>query len=298
MIVPMNESLSSLSNDLADVVDALAPKVVQVQGHRAPVSGVVYSPGAVLTNARALGRGDGLQVRRHDGTTLGAELQGWDPATGLALLRVNDLNTDPLQVAEGQPRVGHLALAIARSWSNAVTASIGIVSVIGGPLRTGRGRSIEQVIRTTAPMHDGFAGGAFADVTGRLLGVATAAAIRGLGVIIPASIAWKTAEDLREHGRIRRGYLGIASQPVRLGGREGRDHALLVIEVKEGSPAAAAGLLVGDVMLDFDGRAVESPEDLLELLDADRVGQKVALRLLRGDRALELEAIVGDRSAN
>jgi len=82
-------------------------------------------------------------------------------------------------------RVGHLALAVARSWSNVVTASAGIVSVIGGPLPTGRRRAIDQVIRTTAPMHDGFAGGAFLDTSGGLIGIATAAAIRGLGVVIP-----------------------------------------------------------------------------------------------------------------
>ena len=93
----------------------------------------------------------------------------------------------------GRPRVGQLAVAVARSWSNNVTASAGIVSIIGGPLATGRRRSIEEVIRTTAPMHDGFAGGAFLGPDGGLLGIATAAAIRGLGVVIPAKIAWASA---------------------------------------------------------------------------------------------------------
>src|SRR5207245_8739231 len=125
----------------------------------------------------------------------------------------------------GRPaRVGHLAMAGARAWSNAVTASAGIVSVIGGPLPTGRGRAIDEVIRTTAPMHDGFAGGAFVDTAGRATGIATAAEIRGLGVIIPAAIAWKTAATLLEHGRVKRGYLGLAGQPVRLTERQrGRD---------------------------------------------------------------------------
>src|SRR5260370_729398 len=146
----------------------------------------------VITNAWALGRADGLRVRTHDGRPLDAQLHGWDPATGLALLKVPGLDAAPLATGENV-RVGNLAIAIARSWSNSVTASIGIVSVIGGPLRTGRGRSIDEVIRTTAPMHEGFAGGAFIDVSGKLIGIATAAAIRGLGVIIPAAIAWKTA---------------------------------------------------------------------------------------------------------
>jgi S1-C subfamily serine protease len=302
MMTAMNDSLQTLSNQMADVVAAIAPKVVQVQGHRAPVSGVVHSSDAVLTNARALGREDGLRVRKDDGTILSAELQGWDPATGLALLRVSDLGVEPIAIAADPARVGNLALAVARSWSNAVTASIGIVSVIGGPLRTGRGRSIDEVIRTSAPMHDGFAGGAFADMDGRLVGVATATSIRGLGVIIPASIAWKTGHDLQQHGRVRRGFLGIASQPVRLGGRqeeiEGRDQALLVVAVQEDSPAAAAGLLVGDLIVAFDGQPVESPQDLLELLAEDRVGKDVVIRILRGDRATDLTTSVGERPVN
>ena len=111
-------------------------------------------------------------------------------------------------------RVGHLGLALARSWSNAITASAGIVSIIGGPLHTGRGRSIDQIFRTNAPMHDGFAGGAFLDSSGGLIGVATATSIRGLGVVIPAATAWNAAASALEHGRIKRGYLGIAGQPV------------------------------------------------------------------------------------
>src|SRR5260221_11219720 len=178
--------LTSFSNQFADVVAAAVPSVVQVQGRRRPASGLVYADNVVLTTVRSLGRGDGLHVRRDDGRTLDAELAGWDPTTSLAVLRVAGLETRPIAPATSPARVGHLALAVARSWSNAVTASAGIVSVIGGPLRTGHRRAIDQRIRTNAPMHDGFAGGAFLSASGGLLGVATAAAIRGLGVIIPA----------------------------------------------------------------------------------------------------------------
>src|SRR5881397_1719435 len=206
--VMTNDLLSTFSNQLADAVAAAAPSVVQVQGRRRPASGVVYGTDVVLTTVRALGREDGLHVRTHDGRDLEAELAGWDPATGLAVVRAAGLNVAAVGVADRPARVGHLAIAVARSWSNAVTASAGLVSVIGGPLPTGRGRAIDEVIRTTAPMHDGFAGGAFIDTTGRAIGIATAAEIRGLGVVIPASIAWKTAAALLEHGRVRRGYLG------------------------------------------------------------------------------------------
>jgi S1-C subfamily serine protease len=296
-----NDLLTSFSTQLADVVAAAAPSVVQVQGRRRPASGLVYADGVVLTTVRALGREDNLQARRHDGRALAAELAGWDPTTGLAVLRVAGLDTPPIALAGAPARVGHLALAVARSWSNVVTASAGIVSVIGGPLPTGRRRAIDEVIRTTAPMHDGFAGGAFLDTSGGLLGIATAAAIRGSGVVIPASIAWKTAATVLEHGSLKRGYLGIAGQPVTLPdtqrGANGPTDGLLIVGVTSGSPASAAGVLVGDVILAFDGHPVESPEDLLDLLAGDRVGRQLTIHALRGGAAIDLAVIVGERPA-
>jgi S1-C subfamily serine protease len=203
--------------------------------------------------------------------------------------------------ATGPARVGHLALAIARSWSNALTVTAGVVAVIGGPLRTGRGRAIERVIRTTAPMHDGFAGGAFVDVTGALVGIATAAEIRGLGVIIPADIALSIADSLVQHGSTKRGYLGLAGQPVRLTDRQRGTteytHALLIVAVSDNSPADAAGLLVGDVMVAFDGRPVQSPVDLLELLHGKPAGQTVAIRILRGGAPVDVTVTIGEKPA-
>ena len=294
--------LTTFSDQLADAVSAASPSVVQVQGRRRPASGLVFADGVVLTTVRALGREDSLHVRRDDGRTLDAELAGWDPTTSLAVLRVAGLDTPPLVPSAAAPRVGHLALAVARSWSNIITASAGIVSVIGGPLPTGRRRSIDQVIRTTAPMHDGFAGGAFLDTAGGLLGIATSTTIRGTGVVIPAAIAWKTAATVLEHGSLKRGYLGIAGQPVALPegqrGADGREHALLVVGVTAGSPAASAGLLVGDVLLEFDGHHLSAPEDLLDLLLSDRVGKSVGLKVLRGGAQASLTVAVGERPAN
>ena len=195
-----NDYATMMSTALADAVERAAPAVVQVQGRRRPASGLVYAREVVLTMTRALGREDGLHVRDHSGQVFDAQLAGWDPATSLAVLRVPGLSATPIPVGQTAPRVGNLAIAIARSWSNSVTASAGIVSVIAGPLPTGRRRAIEQVLRTTAPMHEGFAGGAFIDTSGALVGVTTAAEIRGLGVVIPASIALPTAAS---HPRAR-----------------------------------------------------------------------------------------------
>jgi S1-C subfamily serine protease len=148
-------------------------------------------------------------------------------------------------------------------------------------------------------MHDGFAGGAFLDTSGALIGIATSTAIRGLGVVIPAAIAWKTAATVLQHGRLKRGYLGVAGQRAALTDDQQRalerEAGLLVVGITGGSPAATAHLLVGDILLDFDGHPIDSPEDLLDLLLGDRVGRSVQIRVLRGGTAVDLPIVVGER---
>jgi S1-C subfamily serine protease len=293
--------LTQISNQLADAVSGAAPSVVQVHGRRRPASGLVYAHQIVLTTMNALKREDGLQVRRPDGQAIDAELLGWDPATGLAVLRANGLDAPPLATSSAPVRVGHIGLAIGRSWSNAVTASAGIIAIIGGPLHTGPRRTIDQVFRTTAPMHDGFAGGAFLDTSGGLIGVATATSIRDLGVIIPASIAWKAAAHVLEHGRIKRGYLGIAGQPVMLPehqrGGTGRERGVLTLAVTPGGPAAHAGVLVGDVLLAIDDTSIESPEELMDVLMTIGSGHRARLRVLRAGTSIEVLVNIGERPA-
>ena len=291
--------LTQFSNQMADAVAAAAPSVVQVAGGRRPVSGLVYGSDVVLTTMRGVGQHEHVPVRRHDGQVLQGDVAGWDQATQLAALRVPGLGLPAIVRAAAEPRVGHLALAIARSWSNNLTATAGVVSVIGGPLSTGRRRTIEQVIRTSAPMHEGFSGGAFVDTEGRLLGVATAISIRGLGVIIPAGTAWTAAATLLEHGSLKRGYLGIAAQPVSVPDKQRGDstqtEGLLVVGVKPGSPADAAGVLVGDILLAFDEHRLTSPEELLDLLVGDRVSRPATLQMIRGNAPASVTVTIAER---
>jgi S1-C subfamily serine protease len=290
--------LNQLSDQIADLVTRVAPSVVQVEGQARPATGLVYADDVIVTTARAVGRDEHPRVRRADGETVDGEIAGWDPATRLVVLKASRLGLPALPAGE-LPRVGEIAIALARSWSNVITVSAGLVSVIGGPLPTGRRRSIEQVIRTSAPMHEGFAGGALLGADGRLVGVTTAASIRGLGVVIPAGIAWKTAAELLQRGTLKRGYLGIAAQPARVSDKQkaaaGVDQALLVVDVKSGTPADEAGLLVGDLLLSLDGQALSSPDELFDLLGGDRVGKNVPVKVLRGAVPVDVSVAVAER---
>jgi serine protease Do len=298
MAAMTNLSLDSLSNALADLASSSGGAVVQVLGRRRPASGVIHGTDTILTTGRAIGREDGVRVRVGDGDPIAAELIGWDAAIGIAVLRTGaPLAAAPLSIAETEPRVGQIVLALGRSWSNALTASAGNVAVVGGPLRTGRRREIPRVIRITAPVHDGFAGGALVDASGHLAGITTAATIRGFAVVIPASIAWASARQILTTGGSR-GFIGVAVQPVHVPAAHrsgGREHALLVVGITAGSPAEAAGLIVGDIVLEFAGSPVQSPEDLLDRLTGDRVGQKVPVKTLHGGVIRDVDIVVANR---
>jgi len=292
-----NLSLASLSNELADLSAAGAPAVVQVLGARRPASGVIHGADTIITTARALGREDGLRVRVNDADPIDANLAGWDPATGLAVLRTSTkLEIAAPKIAESEPRVGQFVLALARSWSNALTASAGNVAVVRGPLRTGRRREISRVIRVTAPMHDGFAGGGLFDAAGVLIGITTAAVIRGFGVAIPASIASAAAHQVLTVGTSR-GFVGVAVQPVQLPAAQqhGQERGLLVVGVTPGSPAESAGVIVGDILLQFGDKPTESAEDLLDRLTGNLIGQKIQVRTLHGGLPRDVEVAVASR---
>src|SRR4051812_25296018 len=240
MTLMATSSLLSLSNDLADLCATHAATVVQVLGARRPASGVVHGTDTILTTGHAVGREDGVRVSIGDADPIAAEMVGWDAATGIVVLRSSAaLNVAPPSISAAEPRVGQIVVALARSWTNALTASAGVVAVVGGPLRTGRRRQIPRVIRVTAPMHEGFAGGGLFDASGQLTGIATAAVIRGFGVAIPASIASASARQILTTGGSR-GFIGIAVQPVQVpDAHKTDDHgrALLVVGVTAGSPA-------------------------------------------------------------
>ena len=296
-----SDLLAALSAGMADAVEKVATSVVRVHGRRRrPASGVVYAPDMVLTSSHALEREEDLTVGTSDGRTLAARFVGRDPSTDLAALRVEDLEVEAAAPAEGEPRIGQLALAVGSPGrGEGPRASLGVVSSVGGPMRTWRGPRLERYIQTDATPYPGFSGGPLVDVRGSVLGIMTTGLARGAALAIPAELAWRVAKSLEERGSVRRGYLGILSQPVRLpdGQRLGLTQrgGLLVVGVEDGSPAGRGGLIIGDILATLDGQPVEDTEDLLVLLTGERVGREVEVKVIRGGELRTLQVSVGER---
>lgn len=293
--------LGALSDGLADAVAKVEPAVARVYGRRRrSSSGVVYADGLVLTASHSVERDEDLSVGTRDGGTRDARLLGRDPSTDLAVLGVEGLGAGAAAAAEGEARVGQISLAVGRpARGEGIRASLGIVSSVGGPLRMGRGARLERYVQTDATPYLGLSGGPLVDGKGDVLGILTAAFGKGSAFAVPAELAWRVAGKLAEGGSIKRGYLGIMSQPVRLpeSQRVGLTQrgGLLVVGVEEGSPAGQGGILLGDIIATLDGQPVEETEDLLTLLTGERVGDEVPVRVVRGGELATVRLTVGER---
>jgi S1-C subfamily serine protease len=295
------DTLAALSEGMADAVENVATSVVRVNGRRRRSgSGVVFAQDMVMTASHVLEREEDLSVETADGRTLSARFAGRDHSSDLAVLYVEDLDIEPAKPAEGDARVGQISLAVgSHSRGEGPRATLGVVSAVGGPVRSRRGPRLERYIQTDATPYPGFSGGPLIDARGNVLGILVSGWGRGAAFAIPAHIAWRTAGTLSERGSVKHGYLGILSQPVRLpdGQRLGLTQrgGLLVVGVEDGSPAGHGGLIVGDILATLDGQPVEDTDDLLMLLAGDRVGRPVPVKLVRGGELTEMEITVGER---
>jgi S1-C subfamily serine protease len=292
--------LTQFSNQLADAVERVGSTLVQVNGRqRLPASGVIYAHGLVLTADHVLEREEDLTIRTDDGRVLPAQFVGRDTASDLAVLRVADLNRDPASVATAQPRVGQFVLAVGRPSEHSAMASQGIISTVGGPLRTRRGATIEQYIQTDATPYPGFSGGPLIDGQGAVVGITTTGLVQGATLAVPTQIAWRIADTLAQQGHIKRGFLGIGSQPVYLpeGQRAGltQESGLLVVRVEADSPATQGGMLVGDIVVQFNQQTITDTDELQAQLAGSLVGQSVPVQVLRGGSLHTIQITVGER---
>jgi S1-C subfamily serine protease len=294
--------LTAVSNDLAAAVDTVGRSVVAIHARRRiPASGVVWQPGVVVATHHTIQRDDDITIGLHDGTTVSATLAGRDPSTDLAVLRLADGTGAPaIAAATEPPRVGQLALALGRP-GGSITASLGIVSAVGGEWRTWQGGTIDRFVRLDVAVYDGFSGGPLVDARGRVLGINTSGLARATAMTVPAATVARVAGQLLARGHIARGWLGIATQPVRLppslrrsvGGES--EAGLVVVNVEPDSPADRGGVQLGDILLTLDGQAVTDPGDVMAALAGDRIGTVIGLRVARGGKAETLSVTVGER---
>jgi S1-C subfamily serine protease len=301
-MVTENNPLVALSNVMAEAVERASAFTVLVDARRRmPASGIAYAANLVLTADHIIEREDEIQVLLPDGSQAPASLAGRDPGNDLALLRLKNSGLVHAEPAPQPARVGQLALAVGRPSSEGVQASLGVVSAIGGPVRTGQGGLLEQYLRTDTVPYPGFSGGPLIDSSGRVLGLNTSGLAQGVALTIPTPLAWKIAEALAKHGSVRRGYLGIRSQPVDLAAPQrqalSREQSvgLLLVGVEEDSPASKSGLLVGDILVSLDGEPITDPDQLLARLVGEIVGKPTPVEILRGGQRQTIPVTIGER---
>jgi S1-C subfamily serine protease len=294
--------LLEVSEALAATVESAGQGVVRVEARRRlPATGIVWSPdGIIVTAHHVVEQDDAIQVGLPAGQTVTATLIGRDPSTDLAVLRAQATDlTPPAWVAPDllSLRVGHLVLALGRS-RQTVQATLGIVSALGADWRTPVGGQVERYLQTDVVMYPGFSGGPLVDVVGRVVGLNTSALLRGISLTVPVPTLHRVVEMLLVHGRVRRGYLGVSTQPVRLpqalSQQLGQKTGLLLITVEPESPADQGGLLLGDTLVALDEIPIRHPDDLLALLGPERIGAAGLVRLIRSGHVQERRVVIGE----
>ena len=292
-------SWMELSDALVAAVKQSAGAVVRVDGRRrGSSSGIAWSPdGTVVTASHGLEADDEVEVGLPSGETVAAEVIGRDPSTDLAVLRVKATLT-AAEWREAPLEVGQLLLSVTRP-GRGPKASLGLVSRLGDAWRTPWGGKLDRYVELDLGLHPGFSGGLVLDMSGHGVGLATAGLARGTPLAIPAATLKRVVKAILAHGGVRRGYLGVASVPVRippaLAQATGQASALLVTEVEPDSPAARAGLSVGDLLLALDGTSLGHMGDLLPLLEEERIGEQARARIARGGAVTEIQLTIGAR---
>ena len=296
LLVQLSTRLAALSADAAQ-------HVVRVEGRRhASSSGVVWSAdGVVVTAHHTLERDEDVSVALPSGESAPAEVVGRDPTTDIALLRVTAPALSPATWADDAGvAAGQLVVGISRPGRSARVA-LGVVSRSAGEFRAHRGGKVDRFVETSLPLHPGVSGSLVVAADGAALGVATAGLVRGAAMVLPPATLRRVVKALLTHGEVRRGYLGLATLPVPLPAAvraaTGEHVGLLVTRVDPDSPAARAGIQLGDALLSFGDETLQDPGALLTLLAEDRIGDTVRMKLLRAGEARDVEVTIGARGA-
>ena len=290
-------TVMDLSNALAGAVERAAGSVFAVHGRRRlPSTGVQWRAGLIVTASHTVEPDREVTLTAPDGRTLSARVAGRDPGLDIAVLRAEVEGVPVADIGDdGDLRIGHLVLALGAG----PRASAGIVSALD--IRGGRHPVAGEILAVDLTLYPGFSGGPLVDVLGRVIGITTSGVSRHLQCAVRAATVTRLAEHVVRGGKIPRAYLGVGTQPVVLPEhlRErlslAQRTAVIVVNVTPDSPAAAAGLVIGDVIVSIAGHAIAEPGDLLAVLQPDRVGKTVTTSILRGGEPRELQVTVGER---
>jgi len=292
-----DQALDAYSRAVTGVVERVGPSVVRIDIRRSGAnggagSGVIVSPdGLVLTNSHVVQGSRGAEVTTLEGRQLHARVLGDDPDCDLALLRIDDNVTLPAAKLgdSSKLRRGQIAIAIGNPLGFDATVTAGVVSALGRSLRAKTGRMIEDVVQTDAALNPGNSGGPLVSSAGEVIGINTAIIMGAQGICF--AVASNTANfvlgEIARHGRVRRAYIGVgggtAPIPRRVALRLGLAQATgaRILSIEQSGPADQAGLLTDDMIVALDGRPVNGVEDLLRLLDADKINRTVAVDFLR-----------------
>ncbi len=304
--------LDAYSRAVTGAVERVSPSVVNIEVHqsggrtrtgqpserRGGGSGFVFTPdGLILTNSHVVHDARRIDVKLPDGRRMSASAIGDDPASDLAVIRVDEPGLTAARLGDSQQlRVGQVVIAIGAPYGFQSTVTAGVVSALGRSLRSYSGRLIDDVVQTDASLNPGNSGGPLVDSAGRVVGVNTATILPAQGICFAIGIntAKFVASRLLRDGRIRRSYIGVSAQTVPVHRRVVRFYDLpketgvIVLSTESGSPAQRAGLREGDVIVALEGQPVAGVDDLHRLLTDVRVGVSCSLLVLRHTEKLEL----------
>jgi S1-C subfamily serine protease len=295
--------LSDFSQELTSATEKAGASVVTVRArHRLPSSGVYWRKGVIVTADHSVRREEDLSVLLPDGKRVPAKLAGRDPGTDLAVLKLEEESGTVPQFGDPSSlKLASFVIALGRTRSATLVASAGIIGGLSGEYRTWRGGKIDQNIRLDLALYPGFSGGPLVSVEGKILGVNTNGLGRGRAVAIPVSTVNRTVDELLQKGHIARPYLGIAMQPVSLPEalrsklKAAPSGGLMVLHVEPSGPAEKAGIVLGDVIVELQGKPALDTDNIRDLLASAKIGDAIKATVVRGGSPVDVSVKLEER---
>ena len=299
----MATELQNLSNELAGAVERTAAGVVAVHARpRINSSGIVWRQNLILTSSEGVRFEEGIKIVFADGRRAEARLRGSEPGTDLALLETDTGNIQPFEFAsDDHLKTGQLVLAVGRTAATGPIASFGIISGVSGEWKSWRSGKLDPFVRLDLSVYPTSSGGAAVDSSGGLIGLVSTGLSRTSVLAVTRRTVDRVAQKLLDHGYVGRGFLGVALQPVALPQalkeklKLDQDTAIMLLGIEPNGPAASAGLIMGDILLQAGSSVISDAETLATLLDHATIGESLNFRVLRAGTVQEVKVRIGER---